>query len=760
MNGEDRKRPGRAWPLRPPRGAGLGDDAPEAPDERTVTRESAIPGSPVDRLERERRRAVRAEGRLAEIELTLRHALDRANGDGISAPALRSLLEAVHSRVASLEDEVRASERELLDIVAAQRRSLGAMATDREELAYGLERARQELREAAQEGAAGLPELTRQRVDFEIEIDRLQSLLTHRDSVCDGLTDDLEEGARVAAEVAQRLAELARGRVAAPRRSLVEDARLTALRGTLENERAELQQARRALEAARAELKVAQRGVIEVEEKATGRLAPLEQQLRELHAERDRLSAEVEAARASAAAERVRLEQALDRERAARVQANEAVRILEKRFAELERQLTISGEEREDGLRARLAESEKDAERIEAERIRLAERVSLLQASLAAKDAEIERANGSTAERAAPKAKVVPLVANETAPPVESPSEAASALRERQSDLDKLSGRWRRLQAAYQEAVAEFDEVRAKRDRLARRFPDAGYAPGSGNPQRAPAPSGAGTGPAAPAAEPPVAGPPSTANREAERPADEWLIEESAPRRTLLVQLDERPELVGAMRRLAADRRLPFRTGAKVDVPAGAQLIVAANLMAERVDVLPSLVDLSRGGRVPRALLYGATREKGRILGVADVFPAPFDPVVCAAHLLGGDSRLRRVMTVGEFADMMSRLRELLGRSRCSTAVAFDRRQALDLVTLVRPEYVLVDLALADGAGLDLLLELGRHTDPPVKLGVTWSRPIAGQVLRAAVEARLGEGLIPQTALAEAIDALVAGEAR
>lgn len=134
----------------PPRSEDLGPEREAAP--------SYAPSVPMpERLERERRRAVRAEGRLAEIELRLRRELERANGEGVSRHALETLLDGVQRRVISLEDEVRASERELMDLVATHRKSLGAMAADDEDLAFGLEESRRELREEVQSERAGLP---------------------------------------------------------------------------------------------------------------------------------------------------------------------------------------------------------------------------------------------------------------------------------------------------------------------------------------------------------------------------------------------------------------------------------------------------------------------------------------------------------------------------------------------------------------------------------------------------------------------------
>jgi hypothetical protein len=93
-------------------GAGGDSDRGERPIAGTETNSYSTAGPLAERLQRERRRAVQAEGRLAEIELILRREVERSNGEGISASALRAMLESVQVRVASLEDEVRASERQ------------------------------------------------------------------------------------------------------------------------------------------------------------------------------------------------------------------------------------------------------------------------------------------------------------------------------------------------------------------------------------------------------------------------------------------------------------------------------------------------------------------------------------------------------------------------------------------------------------------------------------------------------------------------
>jgi CheY-like chemotaxis protein len=727
-------------------GAGGDSDRGERPIAGTETNSYSTAGPLAERLQRERRRAVQAEGRLAEIELILRREVERSNGEGISASALRAMLESVQVRVASLEDEVRASERQLLDLASAQRNTRGDVSSDGDDLAFGLEQSRQELRAAVESRRVGLPELARQRVEFEVELDRLQSLLTYRDSVCDGLAEELEQGTRFAAEVTARLTDLSRGRVAPARRPATQDARVVTLRRTLESEQAQLRQATRALEAARAELKIAQRGVSEIDDRRSREIEELRQALKNVEAERDRLHQAIDAAGTTAANERKRLETALDRERVGRGQANEALRQLESRLSDLERHQAMSSDDREQELRSRLVDHERELHRTEAERVRLAERVSLLQAALSSKEAELRRVGAGTPDRRA-KGKVVPLAparapvgAARPSAPAENPPETVDLIRQRESDLARLSERWRELQDAYRDAVAEFGEVRAKRDRLLQNLDKE---------------AGAGADPSVD--RPPVLAvrPPTAAPRAAANDGDTWIVQESFSPCRMLVHIDDDDQRGEALRQLGDGLGLRYVAGGHVEVAPGTDLLVAANLLSEGADALEALVELARDEPGVRAVLYGARAGAGEIFAVVDVFPPPLDPKACATYLLATHPRLRRVLTVGESLDAMSRLREILGQSRCSTAVAFDARQATDLISLVRPEYVLVDLALPDGAGLDLLVDLGRRTDPPIHLGATWSRPLTAGAVPAAMAARLGAVAFDPARLVAAVTAAV-----
>jgi CheY-like chemotaxis protein len=80
----------------------------------------------------------------------------------------------------------------------------------------------------------------------------------------------------------------------------------------------------------------------------------------------------------------------------------------------------------------------------------------------------------------------------------------------------------------------------------------------------------------------------------------------------------------------------------------------------------------------------------------------------------------------------MSGLREELGTMRCSTAIAFDGRQALDLIPMVKPQVVLVDLNLPRGDGLRVASQIcsNPETANDISVAMFWTKPIDPTVFR------------------------------
>jgi len=64
------------------------------------------------------------------------------------------------------------------------------------------------------------------------------------------------------------------------------------------------------------------------------------------------------------------------------------------------------------------------------------------------------------------------------------------------------------------------------------------------------------------------------------------------------------------------------------------------------------------------------------------------------------------VLTAGADADAFISLRQALARQGMSVSMAWDGKQASDLLQMVRPEVVVVDLDIPPRSGLGLIVEL------------------------------------------------------
>lgn len=727
-------RPGGLHPRTPAAGSMTAAAAP--------TRSLREGDSVAARMERERRRAVRAESRLAEVELALRRAIGASGGGGIPVGELRAVLDSVDTRLAALEDELKASESELALLEEAQRINRFPSAMGGDDVRRVLEETRRDLDDAMRADRAGPPELARQRMEFEVELDRLQSLLGDRQNVCEGLAEELQSGTRVTAEIINRLADLSRGRVASTRRPPTTDARIAALRRDLENEQAQLQQTRRALEAARAKAKSAQLATLEAEKDASDRLDAMARERLEREREHARLYADLEqkmaAVRDAEAEARRKLQDGLAERHALQMRL-EAVN---EENARLREQIALAASEREHELLQRLAESESRLEQTESERVRLAERVSLLQAAQAAKEAaEKRRESAKPVVDLRPKRRVLSLVHNR--PPTaageatagedgsdgQAPeAQASETLREREREIERLSKRWRELQDAYKDALSEFEDMRGKRDSLLLRLNQPPGAP----PANAPGES----------TSPPVAA-----------DVGEVPAEEHAPPSAYVVHVDRDRGRAAALAAVLREREgIEYVGGGDPEVPRHVEVWPVVNLIAEDCDPLARVAALAGGARAVASFSYCARGERGFAVGPLEYFPAPFDAEVCALRLLGRSRPARRVLAVGEAIESLSMLRETLGRGRCSTAVAFDGNQALELAPLVRPDYVLVDLSLPAGDALRIVRVLRRGPrGGEMAFGAMWSRPVEADKLRRDLRELVGAETLSASDLAAAV---------
>jgi CheY-like chemotaxis protein len=107
-----------------------------------------------------------------------------------------------------------------------------------------------------------------------------------------------------------------------------------------------------------------------------------------------------------------------------------------------------------------------------------------------------------------------------------------------------------------------------------------------------------------------------------------------------------------------------------------------------------------------RTRLYGYLGKAGSdaVLPLAAIEPAgrPLDPDAIVAALGSHMPAHARVVTVGTDVDAMLSLRQALGRHGASVSLAWDTKQATDLLEMIHPHVVVTDLEMARDACLVL----------------------------------------------------------
>lgn len=143
---------------------------------------------------------------------------------------------------------------------------------------------------------------------------------------------------------------------------------------------------------------------------------------------------------------------------------------------------------------------------------------------------------------------------------------------------------------------------------------------------------------------------------------------------------------------------------------------VIANLAAP--GVLAALAT-ARGAGWERPVV-GCLAAPGRdgvvLLGTVDVVPAPLDTAAVVRLVVARFPRGTRVMTAGDDAETLGRLRTALVDEGMSVSMVWDAKQAADLVEVVRPGVVLVDLGLPRREGFEVVLRVADLTPVPATI--------------------------------------------
>jgi len=144
----------------------------------------------------------------------------------------------------------------------------------------------------------------------------------------------------------------------------------------------------------------------------------------------------------------------------------------------------------------------------------------------------------------------------------------------------------------------------------------------------------------------------------------------------------------------APDDGLPGR----IDATAGRILV---NLAAP--GALRALAQLRAAGSTHRFWGCLATPDAARALPLGMIEPAvrPLAPEALVELLAGYAARGTRVVTLGRDIDAFGGFRESMARQGMSVSMAWDAKQAADVIAMVRPEVAVVDLdSLREGCAI------------------------------------------------------------
>src|SRR5947208_3509966 len=178
----------------------------------------------------------------------------------------------------------------------------------------------------------------------------------------------------------------------------------------------------------------------------------------------------------------------------------------------------------------------------------------------------------------------------------------------------------------------------------------------------------------------------------------------------------------GALRVVVLDGDAAWESGGT----AGNDVVVLApgeNLAARVTEIAPARVVVNLAARGALGALHslrasGCTAsfwgcvatpaaDRGVALGTIEASRCPLDPEAIVATLGSHVGRGTRVLTAGTDVDALMSLRQALARLGASVSMAWDGKQAGDLLTVVQPEVVVVDLGLTRRDGYLIAARLG-----------------------------------------------------
>lgn len=168
-----------------------------------------------------------------------------------------------------------------------------------------------------------------------------------------------------------------------------------------------------------------------------------------------------------------------------------------------------------------------------------------------------------------------------------------------------------------------------------------------------------------------------------------------------------------------ADRELCLRAPSP-DTVAETLVLAPARVLANlaRPGVVDQLLRLRAAGYAGRLYGYLAAPAARTVLPLAAIEPGsrPLDPDSVIASLSSHGGQGTRVVMVGADVDALISARQALARQGMSVSMAWNAKQAEDLLGMVRPQIVVVDLDLPGRDGYGIVAHLAAMATVPMAL--------------------------------------------
>ena len=134
-------------------------------------------------------------------------------------------------------------------------------------------------------------------------------------------------------------------------------------------------------------------------------------------------------------------------------------------------------------------------------------------------------------------------------------------------------------------------------------------------------------------------------------------------------------------------------------------------------------------------------------IGIVEVAARPLDCDAILEILKAHTSRGTRVVTAGADVDTLMSLRQAMARLGMSVSMAWDAKQATDLLTVVRPEVVVIDLDLPRQAGYGILARLSLANPIPCAVIVPGKEDATDAFAAAMAQPGMGDLCVPRDRL-------------